>query len=301
MKRFTRVVAACLPLALGLGAGGCGGEPPPERSSEPIVATVGSRVITLPELRGELRPLRFRAGPPPSNVDHRRRTLDRIVTLELAEQVARDRGLLEDPRYLQRASAVEREARRWKQETLRRLLAEDLVLDFNPGEEEIRAYYENSKARFRTTQLQLREIVTAEEATAREALQQVRDGAPFAEVAASRSIATSASEGGRIGPFERGLAPEPLIPHLGRLREPGDLVGPFQEPRGWTILLLETREVGVPLDFDQVRPRIEPMLRRQEMEQRYDQLIAEARQNIGVSIDEKILANDALFESKAAR
>jgi peptidyl-prolyl cis-trans isomerase C len=301
MSSFTRAITGCLLIVLVLGIEGCGREPPAQKSTDPVVATVGARVITVPELRDELRPPRFRAGPPPANVEHRRRTLERIVSLELTEHVARERGLLEDPRYSERARAVEREARRWKQEALRRLLAEELVEDFIPPEAEVRTHYEESRARFRGTLLHLREIVTAEEADAMEALQQVREGVPFREVAQSSSIAPSASEGGRIGPFDPGLVPEDLIPQVRRLRKPEDLAGPFQEPRGWTILLLEKRETGVPQELDQVRPTIERMLRRQEMEKRYEELIAEARQQVGVSIDEATLTDDALFGTEPAQ
>jgi parvulin-like peptidyl-prolyl isomerase len=290
------MAAARILVVIGLIGTGCEREPPQEMDAGPVVASIGSRNITTIELREELPP--FRAGPNASTLDHRRRALDRLVALELSERFARDRGLLEDPRYLERAQAIEREAHRRKQETLRRILGEDLVREYVPTEEEVQTYYAQSHARFQTSRIHLREIVTASESAASQAKEEISAGTPVEEVVARHSIAPSASKGGRIGPFEKGLVPGHLAPHVHQLGLPGDLVGPFPTPRGWTLVVLDKRETEVPRELDRVRPTVERILQRQEMQKRYERLMEEGRQRFGVSVDEAVLANDALFESR---
>ncbi len=299
MRNRASAAAVRILIAIALAGAGCAGEPPEDKDAGPIVASVGSRKITLTELREELPP--FRAGPNASSGDHRRRALDRLIALELSERFARDRGLLEDPRYLERAQAIDREAHRRKQDTLRRILGEDLVREYAATEDEIRTYYEKSQARFRTSRLHLREIVTPTESVAAEAMEEIAAGTPIEEVVARYSVAPSASEGGRIGPFEQGLVPGDLAPHAHRLRRPGDRAGPFPTPGGWTVLVLDERKTDVPRELDQVRPAIERILQRQQMQERYERLIEEGRQRLGVSIDEAVLANDALFETRPPR
>jgi hypothetical protein len=286
-------------IVIALVGAGCAEERAEKKDDAPVVARIGSRNITAIELREELPPMR--AGPKASTVEHRRRALERLVALELSERFAHDRGLLDDPRYLERAQAIDREAHRRKQETLRRILGEDLVRDYVATEDEIRGYYEESQARFRTSRLHLHEIVAHTEAAANAAKEEISAGAPVEEVVARHSVAPSASRGGRIGPFEKGLVPGVLAPHAHQLRHPGDLVGPFPTPGGWTVLVLDKLETDVTRELDQVRPAIERIVQRHEMQERYERLIEEGHERFGVSIDEAVLANDAIFETRSRR
>jgi parvulin-like peptidyl-prolyl isomerase len=288
----------CVPIGLGLLAA-CGGEPPHETEAGPVVARVGTHPITTRDLLQELASFRGAAGRPQGEA--RNRVLERAILLELTERVAAERSLLVEPQYREHVLAIDLEARRRKQDVLRRLLAEDLVRGYTPTEQEVLQYYEESGARFRTTRLHLRELVTATEGEADEALAEIRSGSPFEEVARRRSIAASAQEAGRIGPFDRGLVPAHLAGQAYRLEESGQIAGPFKTPPGWTLLLLENREEGVARDLEQVRPAVERILERKEMQQRYEQMIDEARERFGVSIDEAVLSDDSLFETARTR
>ncbi|MEE8557257.1 MAG: peptidylprolyl isomerase [Myxococcota bacterium] len=262
-------------------------------SGDPVVARVGDRVITVSELRASMPPVPV--GLKISLVETRRRTLEEVVVLELSERIAAERDLLQDPRFLERARAIDREARRQKQHALRRLLSEQLVREYRPDPEEIQRYYERSPGRFQTTRVHLREIVTATESEAEEALLEIRGGAGFGEVARRRSRAPSARDGGRIGPYTRGEVPVHLAPHVLLLGGPGTIGGPVETPEGWTLVYLEKRETDVPRELEVIRPAIERILQQREMRHRYEGAIQEARAEVGVSINETVLIDESYF------
>lgn len=262
-------------------------------NADPVVARVGDRAITVSELRASMPPVPV--GLKISPVEARRRTLEEVLVLELSERIAAERDLLRDPRFLARARAIDREARRQKQDALRRLLSEQLVREYRPDPEAIQRYYERSPGRFQTTRVHLREIVTATEAEAEEALLEIRGGAGFEDVARRRSRAPSARDGGRIGPYTPGEVPTHLAPHVLLLGEPGTTGGPVETPEGWTLVYLERRETGVPRELGVVRPAIERILQQREMRQRYERAIQEARAQMDVSINEAVLIDESYF------
>jgi peptidyl-prolyl cis-trans isomerase C len=285
--------------ALGLLGAACGPGPEGEGTETAIVATVGDRTIDVAEFRDELVPA---VGPRDlSPVEHRRLALDRIIMLELTDRVARRRGLATDPRYLEILRLINRDAHRRKQNALRQVLSEKMAADYSPSEEAIRSYHREHGARFRTTRVHLAEIVTETEEAANVALEEIRSGTAFDEVARTRSLAASATRGGQIGPYARGLVPAHLVQQARRLQDPGDLEGPFETPDGWTIVRLEGRETNVPREFEEVRSAIERILRREEMERRFKTTLAEERDRIGVSVNEDVLIDDTLFETAGPR
>jgi peptidyl-prolyl cis-trans isomerase SurA len=95
----------------------------------------------------------------------------------------------------------------------------------------------------------------ARRARAEEALKRLRDGAEFAQLAATYSDAPDALQGGVMGWRSQQRLPELYVEALAGLK-PGDISGVFRSPAGFHVLkLLELRGAGAPLLVEQAHVR----------------------------------------------
>jgi len=92
-------------------------------------------------------------------------------------------------------------------------------------------------------------------ARAEEAVKRLKDGAEFAQVAATYSDAPDSLQGGVIGWRSQQRLPELYVEALAALK-PGDISGVFRSPAGFHLLkLLELRGAGAPLLVEQAHVR----------------------------------------------
>ncbi|MBN1993649.1 MAG: peptidylprolyl isomerase [Anaerolineae bacterium] len=98
-------------------------------------------------------------------------------------------------------------------------------------------------------QVQMRQILVADEATARAIIKQLKSGADFAALAQAHSLdESSRANGGSLGwfPRELGLVP-PEVETIAFSIHPGEVSGPIKSPLGLHIIQLENREAERPL------------------------------------------------------
>jgi parvulin-like peptidyl-prolyl isomerase len=93
-------------------------------------------------------------------------------------------------------------------------------------------------------QVQIRQILVADEATAMTVIEQLKSGEDFAALAETHSIdESSRANGGYIDWFPRGLALVPSeVEALAFTLQPGEVTGPIQSALGFHIIQLEQRE-----------------------------------------------------------
>ena len=97
--------------------------------------------------------------------------------------------------------------------------------------------------------------VEARRARAAEALKRLKDGADFAQVAATYSDAPDALQGGGIGWRSRQRLPELFVENLSGL-QPGGMSGVFRSPAGFHVIkLLDVRGEGAPMMVEQAHVR----------------------------------------------
>jgi peptidyl-prolyl cis-trans isomerase SurA len=95
----------------------------------------------------------------------------------------------------------------------------------------------------------------ARRARAEEAVKRLKDGADFAQVAATYSDATDAFQGGNIGWRTEQRLPELFVEALAKLK-PGDVSGVFRSPAGFHVIkLLDMRGAGAPQLVEQAHVR----------------------------------------------
>jgi len=99
------------------------------------------------------------------------------------------------------------------------------------------------------------EQLEARRTRAEEAVKRLKDGAEFAQVAATYSDAPDSLQGGVIGWRSQQRLPELYVEALTALK-PGDISGVFRSPAGFHLLkLLELRGAGAPLLVEQAHVR----------------------------------------------
>ena len=215
-------------------------------SSRPYVAEVNGTRIYLDEF--EKRLAQKKAALPkeffPAQGDHTERmkeeVLDDMITEKIMYLRARELKLDVGPEELEkRINDIKKEYgegfprifaeeklsfEQWKDELKKEMLFEKLVaVDVNAritvSDNEAEDYFKKNSDMFKTKpKVRVAQIVVRDLATAREALQQLRAGADFFEVAREKSIGPEAGRGGDLGFITREVMPEPLDKTIFSLR-----------------------------------------------------------------------------------
>lgn len=137
------------------------------------------------------------------------------------------------------------------------------------------------------------------EARANEVLAKLQAGADFAAVAEEYSDDQgSASKGGRIGPFPRGVMVPPFEVAAFALNEPGELSEPVLSDFGYHIIKFNERIPSQPQSFETIKDRLLPELQKQRRQQVRDSLVAEVKSG---QVDLGLEVNLPLLEAIEAR
>lgn len=133
------------------------------------------------------------------------------------------------------------------------LLMQDVVGTVTVTDEELRAAYAERQDTLGTPERRtLRNIVVETEEQARAALDEIRSGVPFEQVAADRSRDESTrASGGLLGDLARGELEGP-VGDAAFAVAPGELYGPVQGQFGWNVGRVDAVTPFVPASFDQV-------------------------------------------------
>ena len=201
------------------------------------------------------------------------------------------RGILLEPAYIAQRDAILADAEDRLRRLLRTLLLEQLALELEVGEDELKARMQQMPRRFRTRRIHLRRLVVDDEASAEAAALRIAAGESFAEVAAEVSTdAALRGARGELGLRELSALPPRLASRARALEQEGEVSAPFRAEGKWNLIQLVAKARDVPRSFEDVRPQLEQELRAAKAAQALPQLLSERRAALGVSIDEERLA-----------
>jgi parvulin-like peptidyl-prolyl isomerase len=272
------------------------------------------------ELRGVLERL---GPAPSAEEEQRRLTelrqqiLDRIIDNILIMQVARERGLRVPPRYFQeykanimKESNIETEDEFLRQLELAGLKEADLQKQFEEGllvqeirrmevdnkisitEPEVDKYYRDHITEYtEAAKVRLREVVVrfeeggeaAAEEKARRLLQDIQQGADFAEVARRHSDANSREAGGDLGYFEKRELAEPLAEVAFQLA-PGDISDIIRFESSLRIIRVEEKTEEKTMTLDSVRKEIADALFQEKLQERTVRYLRQLREQAIIEI-----------------
>ncbi|MFQ5847829.1 MAG: peptidylprolyl isomerase [Candidatus Methylomirabilales bacterium] len=220
-------------------------------------------------------------------------TVNRAEVTATLEKIKRQNGLSSDVEFaaaLAQENLTLREFRTkvWEQLVVDRLLIKKVRTSVLVSEEEVTRYYEAHTDEFQQApSVRIRHILVrlprqaspADRAQARtraaEALEQLKDGADFAQVAAQYSDGAAAQEGGDLGVIRKGEL-DPALESVAFSLKPGSISEVVETGAGLNIIKVEERTIGdVPIA--RVREQMRQRLLAEKLRQRMKAYFAEIK------------------------
>ncbi len=218
----------------------------PAAMPKDVLVRVGSWVLTGPQFEERLKLLK--EGLPDfdaAKAGSKEALLNELIRQQLLVKDAESSGLA-------RESDITEAVEDFRRTLLVQKLANQLTKDIIVGEKEAQEYYDQNKDLFvEPVQYTVREIVVADEATAKSILVQVLQGADFAETAKAQSKGKTAADGGALpafakAPFE---AMQSAIVNL----DAGGVSAVFKGPEGFYIVKVDSKKGGAMKPFAGVK------------------------------------------------
>jgi peptidyl-prolyl cis-trans isomerase C len=131
-------------------------------------------------------------------------------------------------------------------------------------EEKLRAQYDTEVEKFvPQEQVRARHILVASNEEAQSALEQIRSGTPFEDVARAVSKDGSAKDGGNLGYFVKEQMLEPFAEAAFAL-QPGEVSEPVQTQAGWHVIKLEDKRMQQVPRFEEAQDFLQTQVMRAE-------------------------------------
>lgn len=243
----TAAAAACLAFALGAAPAGA--------QDDPVLAVVNGEEIH----KSELVEAKEQLGQQIPQVQQMPLEailpglLDRAINqrLILAEAEKADMG--DDPE-------VQKQLDQIKKELMQRVYLERQVEE-RISEDRLRQAYEDFKAENPPEdQVHARHILVEDEATAKEVIAKLNDGASFEDLAKEESVGPSGPRGGDLGYFAKG-AMVPEFAEAAFAMEPGEVSQePVKTQFGWHVIKVEDRRQSEPPAFEEMKEQLRGQL-----------------------------------------
>jgi len=255
-----------------------------DAGADTVLATVNGTEITLGHLVAmySLLPDQYRELEPQVLYDG---MLEQLVRQQVLADVAQDDmtrtmelGLANEERAFLAASLIDR------------IAAEDIP------EEEVQAEYDAQYGEIEpVAEFNASHILVETEEEAQALIDELADGADFAQLAAERSVGPSGPNGGQLGWFTAGMMVPEFETAVFEL-EPGEVSVPVQTQFGWHVILLnDSRQQAVPT-LEEVRPQLLQGLRRARVDAQIEDLVGAAEiDRPALDIDPSLIANTDLL------
>ncbi|MEO9902291.1 MULTISPECIES: peptidylprolyl isomerase [Alphaproteobacteria] len=221
-----------------------------------VVATVGGEPIYLSEVLQQIQqlPQQYQQAPmeqiyPPM--------LDRAIDTRLIAKAAREAGI-------QDRDEVKVRVKRAEADIISEVYMTDIVKDA-VDEDTLRKRYEETikGGADAGEEVKARHILVASEDDAKAIIEELKQGADFAELAAEKSTGPSGSSGGDLGYFTAD-AMVPAFSEAAFAMKAGEFTEvPVQTQFGWHVIKVEDRRALQPPSFEQVQPQLAQDLTRE--------------------------------------
>jgi hypothetical protein len=237
------------------------------RDDTDVVAELDGEPIVWGEVKGNLvRPVNA------VSVERRVSALEKMIDTRIMTRKGRAAGLVNDPTYLGPFN-------QFKKVRLINLHRGNLVKEFAPSEEEIKAYYEENRERIMIRQRRKVQIVVLKSKEDAEAVKEMIEAGSITlyQAAAEYSILPGSKKTlGEIGWVTQGTGfaeLDELTFSLG----PNEIGGPVETPNGWHLVKVQDVDEAVYADIDEQRTR--HMTRRMMIKERLNAYVVGLRED----------------------
>ena len=216
-----------------------------------VLARVGDWTLTTQEFNERLKLLK--QGLPDfkdSDSNTKKMVLDELIRQQLLVKDAQDSGIGETKEI---KDAVED----FRKTLMVQELANRLTKNVSATETDARAWYGENKDKFaQPVTWKAREIVTADEASAKNILVQILQGVDFSQIAQAQSKGETAAKGGELKAFVTGKAPfEAMQTAISNLDE-GGVSAVFKGPQGYYLVKVDSKKGGTVKAFAEVKSEL---------------------------------------------
>ncbi|MDY6836843.1 MAG: peptidyl-prolyl cis-trans isomerase [Thermodesulfobacteriota bacterium] len=261
------------------------------KSKSTVVALIGEEEITREDLEQDLKQI-----PEQKHQALQKKILDDLIEARVFAREARKAGLHEDPEIMESLKKTTKET------LARNFVRRHVDKEAEPSEEEQRKYYDEHMDQFLVPDgVMLRQIVLKEKEQAEAVLKELKEGAPFEELARKRSIGRAWKTGGRLGWRFKGRM-DPALEEVAFGLEKSELSDIIKTGEGYEIIEVLNKSDQGQRPFEEAKPHIRTGLFRDKK----NALVHELYKEAGVDIDpaeDGVLAkvgDDALTEETLA-
>ena len=234
-----------------LASAACGAE-----SDDKIIARVGSHDITEREILEFIKPFGQQAMMLYGSEKGRQMIIDDVISMRLYALDAEEKKLDQTPEFIENLDGVRRTM-------LAQASMREVIKDVSVDENEVKKFYdENAKLFTQPERVRASHILVSDDESLAKVQEELKSGKSFDVVAKEFSIDPgSASNGGDLGEFPRGV----MVPEFEKtafdLKEPGDISEPVKSQFGWHIIKLGERIPESVMPLEQVKTHIEQQLK----------------------------------------
>ena len=250
---MTRRFFTALILTLSLSAFAYGAENSPK-----VLARVNSQDITEAEVLEFIQPFGQQALMLYASEQGRKMIIDDVISMRLFALDGESSGLDQTPEFQAQLANARRAM-------LAQAAMHEVMKGITVSDDEAKKFYDDNPRLFvQPERVHARHILVSDDATLAKVQEELKAGKSFDVVAKEYSRDPgSASNGGDLGEFPRGV----MVPEFEKaafdLKNPGDISEPVKSQFGWHIIKLEEHIAEKPTPFEQVKPRIVQELREQ--------------------------------------
>lgn len=213
-----------------------------------VLVRVGNWTLTANEFKERLKLLKQGLPDFKSNDSSTKKmVIDELVRQQLLVKDAQDSGIGETKEI---KDAVDD----FRKTLLVQELANRLTKEVSANETDARLWYDENKDKFtQPITWKIREIVVADEATAKNILVQILQGGDFSEIARTQSKGKTAGKGGEVESFVSGKAPFDAMQAAIANLEEGQVSTVFKGPGGYYLVKVDSKKGGSVKPFAEVK------------------------------------------------
>lgn len=169
--------------------------------------------------------------------------------------------------------------------------------EVEPTEDELKAAYDKVKAQATHTEYKAQHILVKEEEEAKKLIKQLDKGTDFTELAKKSSLGPTAKDGGELGWFDPSQMVAPFAEAVAALKPGTYTKEPVHTQFGWHVIKLEDTRKAEPPAFDQAKPQLIALVKRQKIAEKINALRSGAMVELNEDVV-KVKAEDDTAKEK---
>ncbi len=267
------------------------------------VATVNGEKITSDTIDMIIQQGAARGMVQQANPAIKKAILGKLIDMSLFAQAARKAGIENDADYKKAVEMMKKQEVLFKKQVLSTLYLRKEALDsIKVTPEDIKSYYDNNKEQFKVgEQVKASHILVATEAEAKAIKAKLDKGASFSKLAKEKSTDPSASRGGNLGWFGKGMMDPDFEKAAFALKKVGDVSEPVKTKFGWHIIKLTGRKAASIRPLDKVKEVIKQKLLQDKQKEAYDGILAKLKKAADIKINDTALSGAGDKSAPAAK